>query len=254
MQDSISFLIDDYIDQLYSSLRYDYSLNNYEDIENYFKSLINDIKSKLSLQINYKEFQNLIQNKINEKIKERKKDFLNFLYLNYNGTEFDIKLGESNFKIKDYIINKMIKIDDENEINILNNISSNYDHNKLINDLKIAFQNLNKTIVQNFTEKTLNFLKDLKDKESHGFKSLLLELKMSNVKIKDRVCYDLRGLSYSQVVILDDNNKNKYSSYLEKKELIEKNCKVNKVLDEENCIYDLSEIEPVEYKNLVEIF
>ena len=148
----------------------------------------------------------------------------------------------------------MIKIDDENEINILNNISSNYDHNKLINDLKIAFQNLNKTIVQNFTEKTLNFLKDLKDKESHGFKSLLLELKMSNVKIKDRVCYDLRGLSYSQVVILDDNNKNKYSSYLEKKELIEKNCKVNKVLDEENCIYDLSEIEPVEYKNLVEIF
>ena len=254
LQDSISSLIDDYKDQLYSSLRYDYYVLNYEDIENYFKSLINDIQSKLSLQIKYTEFQNLIQNKINEKIKERKNDFLNFLYLNYNGTEFEIKLEESNYKTIDYIINEMVKIDDENKINILNNITSNYDHNRLINDLKIAFQNFNKTIVQNFTEKTLNFLKDLKEKESHGFKFYLLALKMGKVNINDRVCYDLRGLSYSQAVILDDNYKNKYLSYLEKKELIENNCKFNGELDEENCIYDLSEIEPVENKSIVEIF
>jgi len=254
LQDSISSLIDDYKDQLYSSLRYDYYVLNYEDIENYFKSLINDIQSKLSLQIKYTEFQNLIQNKINEKIKERKNDFLNFLYLNYNGTEFEIKLEESNYKTIDYIINEMVKIDDENKINILNNITSNYDHNRLINDLKIAFQNFNKTIVQNFTEKTLNFLKDLKEKESHGFKFYLLSLKMSTVKINDRVCYDLRGLSNSEAVILDDNYKNKYLSYLEKKELIEKNCKFNGGLDEENCIYDLSEIEPVENKSIIEIF
>ena len=124
----------------------------------------------------------------------------------------------------------------------------------MINELKLAFQNVNKTIVQNFTEKTLNFLKDLKEKESHGFKFYLLSLKMSTVKINDRVCYDLRGLSNSEAVILDDNYKNKYLSYLEKKELIEKNCKFNGGLDEENCIYDLSEIEPVENKSIVEIF
>ena len=36
--------------------------------------------------------------------------------------------------------------------------------------------------------------------------------------------------------------------------IIEKRCKVNGVIDEENCIYDLSDIEPVTYQNLRQIF
>ena len=61
-------------------------------------------------------------------------------------------------------------------------------------------------------------------------------------------------MSFSQVVVEDTINENKYSSYVETMELIEKNCKVNGVLDKENCNYDLSEIESVEYKDLKIIY
>ena len=188
LQDSISFLIDEYIDKLYYSLRYDYFLNDFPKIEDYFKNLINDINSYFYLHVNYSDFGNHIQNKINETIKERKDYFLNFINLNYNGADFEIDLGESKFQAKDYIINKMIEIDDENQANILNNIS-NYDHNILINELKLAFQNVNKTIVQNFTEKTFDFLNYLHSHSKYLMPHFML---MKGIKKNNRECYDLR--------------------------------------------------------------
>ena len=252
--DSIYSLIDKYAENLNSSMNYDYDFDNsgLQKIKNYFENLKNDIINEFTLSM--EEFETNFKNRNNEILTERKNYFLNILKPNnINENDFEVKIGKNKFNTYDYIINKMKEIDDLNMLDQLIKISD-ADLTQFKSELEKIYSNHSQIISKKLSEETNKFLKSFEKNKCNSF---LTRLKIAGVKIikkSYKSCYDIRGLFLSQITVLDEQNLQAYKSYNNTMSIIEERCKVNGVLDEENCIYDLSDIEPVEYKELKPIY
>jgi len=252
--DSIYSLIDEYAKNLYSSLKYPYNFENsgFQKIKSYFENLKNEIINEFTFSI--EEFENNFKKRNNEILIERKNDFLNILKPNNsNENDFEVEIGKNKFNTYNYIINKMNEIDDLYKINELIEIS-NADLTQFKSEIEKIYKNHSQIISEKLSEETENFLNSFEKNKSNDFLTIVRISIANNVKKNYKSCYDIRGLFLSQITVLDEQNLQAYKSYNYTMSIIEERCKVNGVLDEENCIYDLSDIEPFEYKELRPIY
>jgi len=251
--DSIYSLIDEYSENLYSSLQYPYYFENsgFQEIKNYFENLTDDIINEFTFPT--EEFERNFRDRNLELLRERRYDFNSILGSYYYENIFDVEIGENKFNTLHYIIDKMEEIDDlNNDYEFIEIFYSNLTQFK--NELEKIYKNHSQIISEKLSEETKNFLNSFEKNKSNDFLTRMKILSASNIKKNYKSCYDIRGLFLSQITVLDEKNLQAYKSYNYTMSIIEERCKVNGVLDEENCIYDLSDIEPVEYKELRPIY
>ena len=261
---SIDYLIEEYFNSLYSSVNlYPYQIYNgmkagggMQKIQNFLQNLEENVTSQFESTISKIEkyisgeerFNDYFLNKTFEKLQKKKNDFLN----NINGS-IEFEIGKEKFTLSEYFSKKMEEIDNKNKINDFNNIS-NYAYTQFINTIKTLFApqfNYLKTKLINGNNEFLDYF------FAHQCKTTTCSKNTKNYKKSknnNKDCWSIRGLFYSDIYEKQTKIDQKYQNYINQMSLIDEKCKVDGKIDTENCPYDLSDIEEVEYKNLTALY
>ena len=265
---TIHSLINQYNTLLYKYINgYNYSIISFDKFQNYFNNYtsniidkFNRIKNKIEILkgtlINKSIYDGNINmnftNNITSLFNERKSYIINLL----NNTDFDYetKIFDKDFKLKDAIL-ELIFNDDENNLKEINdslslNISGFIDTiSELISNIDYPIKN----VLTNYTDVFLQEFKNRsslnKTEEENLFNIYKNEYELPN-NTENRKCWNFRGFFFTEIVKDDQINYEKYLDYLNKTRIIEE-CEAT---GNNYCPFSRSELEVIEYVNNTELY
>ena len=261
-------LIEQYKEILYKYIiGYNYSIISFDTFKNYFNNYTNNIIDKYELIKNKIEMfkGNLADksiydsnintyfiNNITSLINERKSN-LNDLLKN-NDYNYEIEIMDKNFILKDYIL-EQTSLNEEEHLKEINN-SLSEDISKFINSISELISVFDYPIKELLKNTTNEFLIDfengtsLSESEKNSlFNKYINEFELPN-NTENRKCWNFRGFFANEIIKEDEVNYQKYLDYLNKIQIIEE-CEAN---GNDNCPYDRSELEVIEYINNTELY